>query len=491
MRWPEEGARRVRALLTGVGLLSIAALAPAADEPARRYSAPVQIDAPAALIRLALPASAYARSLQPGLADLRIVDADAQPVPFAVLPPRPAEIEQAEIRRPVALYALPARPAAGGEWASPVEVSVVGDRISVKRRGAPAGSAAAGSAKPVSGGWLFDLGERKPGDLAPQALHLAWSAPAEFSAGFELQTSADLRQWRPAGGGQLLALASRDGPLVQPRVLLPEPGLREPGRRFVRLVWAEPASAPLLSGAEAVAREPRTTPLDPPSELLLAPLPAALPNGPAGADPDAARALDFDLGGVLPVVGIDLQLGPGHRVSPLRVLGRERADAPWRPLATAVFFRFERGAASSVSAPLALRAEVRQLRLVADPRSPPLDPAVTRLVVRADLAQLVFAQQGRPPYGVQTGAAQPAGGGGGGGALPLATLVPRLDEERARFGVATLGGWSEDAGVARRAESDLRLAAWRPALLWGVLLAGVAGLGFMVWRLARAPKPAA
>ena len=482
MRWPELGARRVRALMTGVGLLSIAALAPAADEPARRYSAPIQIDQPAALIRLALPASAYARSLQRGLADLRIVDADAKPVPFAVLAPRPAEIEQAEIRRPVALYALPARPAAGGEWASPVEVSVVGDRISVKRRGGPPAGVGVGASRPVSGGWLFDLGERKPGDLAPQALHLAWSAPAEFSAGFELQTSADLRQWRQAGGGQLLALASRDGPLVQPRVLLPEPG-----QRFVRLVWAEPASAPLLSGADAVAREPRTTPLDPPSEMLLAPLPAALPNGPGGADPDAARALDFDLGGVLPVVGIDLQLGPGHRVAPLRVLGRERAGAPWRPLATTVFFRFERGAASSVSAPLALRAEVRQLRLVADPRSPPLDPAVTRLVVRADLAQLVFAQQGRPPYGVQTGAAQPTGGG----ALPLATLVPRLDEERARFGRATLGGWSEDAAVASRAESAQRLAAWRPALLWGVLLAGVAGLGCMVWRLARQPKPAA
>ena len=36
-----------------------------------------------------------------------------------------------------------------------------------------------------------------------------------------------------------------------------------------------------------------------------------------------------------------------------------------------------------------------------------------------------------------------------------------------------------------------RLAAWRPWLLWAVLVAGVGGLGFMVWRLARAGPPAA
>jgi hypothetical protein len=39
--------------------------------------------------------------------------------------------------------------------------------------------------------------------------------------------------------------------------------------------------------------------------------------------------------------------------------------------------------------------------------------------------------------------------------------------------------------VARQAEAADRQAALRPWLLWAVLLAGVAGLGFMVWRLAR------
>jgi hypothetical protein len=39
--------------------------------------------------------------------------------------------------------------------------------------------------------------------------------------------------------------------------------------------------------------------------------------------------------------------------------------------------------------------------------------------------------------------------------------------------------------VAQQVARDEQLAAWRPKLLWAVLLAGVAGIGFMVWRLAR------
>jgi len=69
--------------------------------------------------------------------------------------------------------------------------------------------------------------------------------------------------------------------------------------------------------------------------------------------------------------------------------------------------------------------------------------------------------------------------------LPVATLVPQLDTERARFGRAELGAFSADASVERAAVRAEEQARWRPMLLWGVLLVGVAGLGVLVWRLAR------
>jgi hypothetical protein len=48
-----------------------------------------------------------------------------------------------------------------------------------------------------------------------------------------------------------------------------------------------------------------------------------------------------------------------------------------------------------------------------------------------------------------------------------------------------VGEWTEVAAVARAVDWDHRLAALRPWLLWSVLLAGIAGLALMVWRLAR------
>jgi hypothetical protein len=75
--------------------------------------------------------------------------------------------------------------------------------------------------------------------------------------------------------------------------------------------------------------------------------------------------------------------------------------------------------------------------------------------------------------------------------LPIGTLVARLDEERARFGAATLGEFTEVVAAAQRDRREQRDAALRPWLLWAVLIAGVVGLGAMVWRLARAPRGSA
>lgn len=448
--------RRLDALL-----LALCCGGAGAAEPALRYSASISVQQPAAFVQLPLPASAYARSLKPGLADLRIVDARGERVPFALLPWRGNLSQNVEQQQTAALYPLPRRPAAGTAWASPLEVVVQGERISVRRRG---GASAPTASAP---GWLFDLGERKRGDQPPSALQLVWSGPTEFSAPYDLESSDDLRVWRRAGGGQVMALQATAGPLTQARVPLPADS-----GRFVRLVWADAATAPLLTGVQAIAARQRSVAQDQPAEWQIAPSSEAA-DAPKGS-------LHFDLGGVLPVVQLDLQGGAGTRVTPLRVLGRNRTDEPWRPLAQGVVYQIERGGTPSRSPPLELQASVRYLRLVPDERAAALDAATTRLVVQAQLASLVFATQGQAPFTLLAGAADASPG-----ALPATTLVPALDEERARFGRATLGDWQEVAAVARQAEAEQRHAALRPWLLWALLLGGVAVLGWMVWRLAR------
>ena len=459
-------------------LWAFAAAAAEADEPAYRFSAAIAVQQSAPFVRLPLPASAYGRTEQAELRDLRIVDAAGERVPFALLLPRAGTSEITEQSRATKLYPLPARPAAGQAWPAPVEVTVQGDRIRVRQSGSAMNKAAKNSP-----GWLFDLGdprERKRDEPPAQSLRLRWSGPAEFSAGFDLETSDDLRRWRAGGAGQVLALASASGPLTQPNVPLPANA-----GRFVRLVWNEPGAAPALTGAAGIAAKQRSIALDAPTQLELSASPEPLRKDADEASVALAkRALHFDLGGVLPLVQLDLQLGDqpggGTRIAPVRLQARGRADEPWRDLAAYVFYRIERGGALSTSPPLVLHTTLRYLRFIADERAAPLDAAQTRLLVQAQLASLVFAAQGRAPFTLLAGSPKaPAG------ALTIGTLVPALDDERPRFGQATLGGWLESEAVVRQAQSQQRLAAMRPWLLWAVLLAGVAGLGFMVWRLAR------
>ena len=440
-----------------------------AEEPAYRFHAPIAIDQPAAFVLLPLPPSAYGRSQQAGLQDLRMADAKGERVPFAILEPRLPEAKSSEQASDALLYPLPAKPNASGTWASPLEVTVQGERISVKRL--PGGQTTAPIAQ--SAGWLFDLGERRKDDPPPLSLRLRWSGPAEFSAAFRIESSDDLRQWRSGGAGQLLAFAAAGGPLTQPTVVLPAGS-----GRFVRLFWADAAAAPGVTGAKVIAAQQSSVVLDPARELTFAA--SAEPPGKAAPDEDAKRALHFDLGGVLPLVQIGLQLGPGTRVAPVRLQGRNGANEPWHELGSAVFYRLERGSEVSASPPFALRARARYLRVLPDARAAALDAGATRLVVQAALASLVFATQGAAPYQLLAGAEKAAPS-----ALSTATLVPALDDERPRFGRATLGEWSEVTEVARAAEQQQQRAALRPWLLWAVLLAGVGGMAFMVWRLTR------
>jgi hypothetical protein len=461
-----------RALWAGAFALALAtAVGVRADEPVFRYSAPIEIRQPAPFVQLALPPSAYAHVVQPGLRDLRVVDARGERAPHSLLGAR-SEQQTTEHTRPAVLYPLPARPAADGAWASPVEVVVDGDRIQVRKRGGTANSPGVADAR-RSGGWLVDLGEHKAGDPLPKWLRLQWSGPAEFTAGYRVDRSDDLRSWRSGGAGQLMALTSAAGPLTQPSV-----GLADGTGRFVRLVWNDAAAAPQVTGARVVAVERTAVAIDAPTDLVLAPV--APPTDAATVPEQARGALYFDFEGALPLDTLELRFASGTRVAPVRLQGRQRPDEPWRDLGQGVFYRLERDGSVNTSPALSVRQTVRFVRVIPDERAAPLDAGTTRLAVQAQLARLVFAAQGQPPFRLLAGSKDAPGG-----ALPAETLVPALTEERARFGQAGLGAWRENEEAARRLEAEQREAKWRPLLLWSVLVAGVAALGFMVWGLAR------
>jgi hypothetical protein len=163
----------------------------------------------------------------------------------------------------------------------------------------------------------------------------------------------------------------------------------------------------------------------------------------------------------------------------LRRCAFRAAVAPKRPGAISAALCSRDGQATDAPA-LALPTSTRFLRIVPDERAAALDPAQTRLVIHARLASLVFASTGAAPFRLLAGSPDASAG-----ALPAATLVPQFDEERKRFGQARLGMFSEVPEVALAAEQAARVARFRPWLLWGVLVIGVAGLALLVWRLAK------
>ena len=429
-----------------------------ADEELFRWRAGIELTRPGVFVALPVPVEVYAHTLQPELRDLRIFDARGERVAFALRVPRASETRTIEQEHDAVLYALPARPARGGEWPSPIEITVAGDQIGVTRLGGPPTDVA------DAPGWLIDLGEGKPG-APPHTLRLLWSGPPEFTASFDFETSDDLRSWRGHGGGSVMALASATGALTQPNLPLPDGA-----GRFLRLVWSDAGSRPTLTGATVISAQRETLTVAP-EELTFTPAPA---------DPQAARTLTFELGGALPVTQLDLRFA--GMIAPVRLEGRGRTEEPWRALGEHVFYRIERDGAVKTS-PLPLRATLRQVRVVPDPRTPKLDPASTTLVVHASLATMVIATQGEPPFTLHAGSAMAAPG-----ALPETTLIPGGEASRVLLGTAKLGAWSEVEAVVRQADDERRMAELRPWLLWAVLLAGVGGLGFMVWRLARKPS---
>jgi hypothetical protein len=249
--------------------------------------------------------------------------------------------------------------------------------------------------------------------------------------------------------------------------------------RFVRLVWADPSTAPVITGAQSLSPEHRTIAIDPPAELLFSASRASADR--RASDPAGARPIEFDLGGALPIGQVELRWAEGTHVAPVHIEGRTQPRDPWSPLAAGVIYRLDRRGVVSTSGPVTVGRVARYVRVVPDPRAGVLDPDTTRLVVLARLASLVFAAQGEAPYALLAGSATAASG-----ALPVGTLVPSLDDERPRFGRATLGPWREEAAAVGRAEAERRQALIKLVLLWTVLVGGVAGLAFMVWRLARA-----
>ncbi|WP_256977187.1 DUF3999 domain-containing protein [Bordetella genomosp. 10] len=455
--------------------------APAAGVPVRRYALEQLASAP--YYQVALDDAVYAASQRGDLGDVRILNSAGEPVPYtfdnAAAPARPASL------RPLRWFPLPAAGGQGpGEDALSVTIGPDGSLRAAARPPSPA----------TRGGDVIDLGA----DGAPLSALLIHLQDSRWQGRVDVSASADLRDWTPVIQASLLKTANGDATLAQERVELD--GLRA---RYLRLRW--PDGAPTLAGIEG-----ESVPVDatPPTRAWRGGIPTR-----AGA---SAGEYLFDTGGAYPVDRIQFDLPQTNTVARGQLYSRSDAQAPWRQVAEGQLLRLQAAATpgngsvngpmngpanGSANAPTTTPATApatanpgeqrnppwavpvdtdRQWRLLVDTRSGGLGGGLPAVSLGWRPTVLTFVARGSGPFVLAVGNPN-----WGPAAVPLSDLMAagaaapaqaRIGRELAPMPAAVAA--SEDPGARRR------------YVLWAVLLAAVAALGLMAWRLSRAaPRP--
>lgn len=463
-------------LCTGVAQAAADANSPAAYA----IRVPVTLAADAPLQRVMLPAEVLVRLQSPGYADVRLFNGAGQPVPMAL-----AGVAAASA--PEELVTLPAYPILGAASTGTAGLEGLSLRIE-ERQGqrvvqidTAATTTTAGPATPqaVRGALLDARNVQLP--VARMALDV--DLPAGQPVTFRVQASKDLKHWQPLAETVLYRADAAAAPTAPGRLGNEQIDLQRADLKghYLRVTWGD--AAVTLRGA-TLATSRSTGPRERVSASMATP---------ALANP---RELVFALPFATPVAALAITPPGSNVLIPVRVLGRNHREQPWSPLASAVVYRMATGGQEQASGPVELGgASVREIKIEADPKTPGF-AAAPALALQFEPAQLVFLASGQGPFTLAAGL--PGATAAASAFLPLASLVPGYQpaqENTLPVALADVaraditGGQPADGALVPAAAASGGIST-RSAVLWGVLLAGVAALGLMAWLLLRQTKQA-
>jgi len=461
----------MRVLVAWLSLLCCAlALADSPDDFA--FGMLLQSDGPQALVRIDLPAAVHTGVRRPDLGDLRVFNAAGEAVPHALLPQPPAARARPALL-PLPHFALRGEAAAGVEGVE-VRIERQGGRAVVRMDGrAPV------PARATLLGYLVDASAVEQ-PLQGFSLELS-PAVEELVTRVRVEASDDLARWTTlVSEAPVLRLAAGGQRLEQLRIEF------APRRaKYFRLSWAAAAPAlPLL----ALAGEPAAAVLEAPRQWQ------QVAGSAVQEQPGSYR---FDLGGQFPADRLRLLLPQPNSVAAVELLSRSRAGDAWRRVTTATVYRLGAAGQEVVNPDLAIAVNSdRHWLLRVDQRGGGLGSGVPELAAGWLPQGLIFAARGPAPFQLAFGSssARP-------GAYPITTLVPgyRMTDDGQPVADAAAAAGLE---IGRATTAAVHLLAgeratrpatdWRRWGLWASLLAGVALLGWMAWRLvrqlARAPQ---
>lgn len=452
--------------LAAIGLLLAAASSPAQTATRADFGWRARLELPpaASVVRLSLPADALLQLQSSDASDVRVFNAAGEAVPFARMPVPPAAAAVASLTRDYPALALHTEPAGPGRPKGSVQVRVDegGRQRSVWVQVDGSAPGAGGATKAA----LFDTrGEHQ----TLTALMVQATLPPNTAVPIRVSSSADLAQWKQLPvRGRLYRFQGAGAPANDTLEFDSPIQLKD---RYLRLDWDPQAPVAIQAVAGRVAPAAAAPP------RLRAPLPTPQP-----AD---KGALEIPTGFLTPLAAVALSTPTANTLLPVRILGRNDAAQPWRPLAQTVIYRLGNGAGEGVNPPVALHGwSGRWLRIESISGA---DLGLERIQAEAEFApmQLVFVATGAGPFDLAFSRAATAPA-----AVALATIASALGQQKledlpeARVGAARrqepakgpLFGWASVTAPGQR------------SVLWGVLILGVLILAGVAWSLLRQLK---
>jgi Protein of unknown function (DUF3999) len=438
-----------------------------------------------ALLSVDLPMEIYRATRRPGLADVRVVNAAAEAVPYALS--RPSATQEQPVLKSVALlpfYGSLENTASGnGE----ITLSKKGDDVSLTI--SPIATKQ-GNGR-VLNAYYADLKTDADTNVAAkrvlQTINLKLSSAGDvlpdLNTSVTIESSDDLKNWRElrraapvfrlSRGAQVLSNLNIDmGVEVGRYIRLTSPGkLESLPMTEIGLQFAGNAKMPVAQVVSLVG--------------VTAPKPAK-------------NTFHYDAGTGLPITRFNLKFADLNTIAPVKISARQLLTQPWELLKTETLYRMSLGVNSTPSVvgaaeegrnsdiPLSVGArEYRYWQIEIDERAGEFGARIPNLQLGFIPVSLVFAARGSAPFSLLAGNAQIQSQ-----ALDMAALVP-LDA----------GGRSMEVG---KVTLDLAQAITRSGLgekvidtsaedrkrwiLWASLFIGVGGLGFFASRLLKDPK---
>lgn len=409
--------------------------APDADD----FTLSMRVEAPAGqVLRVDLPAAALVAIRRADKGDIRVVDAHGRPLSMAFV--EPVTARQHQIR----LDAIPFGNARGDARSAPVSVRVdqAGSSVSVS-----AGSG--GDTNSLENSVLFDT--RTIRDPAV-AIALDAALEPQRPVNVIVATGSDLRNWTPVAERVLFRPGEGQAILGGNRIALPTVGL---DGRYLRLSWRGEARFS-VKGATLFTS---TSPVRP--AISIATRGLALTN--------AHEAVVSMPPGLRPVA-IRVAMTGKDGVIPLRVLGRDNAEAAWSLLAVTGL----RQGGQSTAVELG-NGPAHFLKLEADARSAGFSrvPSLTLLYAPITLAA---AFNGDGPYRLLVGHPE---------AKPAVFALAELTNQTGPLGEAKVIGTQVVPTVDVGSGGTGSAFSTRGVALWAALLAGVAVLAYAALRLMR------